>query len=142
MSIENVTAGKQNQLNTRWASSQFNLKNGLDFQPDGDIFARIRHLQHDDFQYVLDVQNDNSTTINGTVRIFMSQKNNTRDRELTFEELRMLWIELDRFEVQRTIKFLIICTIVIVFLTVKYFSLKLQLIPDQIISFVIPSNQQ
>lgn len=122
MSIENIKAGKQNQLNTRWDSSEFNLKNGLDFQPDGDIFARIRHLQHDDFQYVLDVQNDNSTTINGTVRIFMSQKNNTRDRELTFEELRMLWIELDRFEVQRTIKFLIICTIEIVFVTVKNIS--------------------
>lgn len=38
---------------------------------------------------------------NGTIRIFISQKNDARDRELTFEELRMSMIELDRFNVQR-----------------------------------------
>lgn len=101
MGIENLKGGPKNQLNTRWERSDFNLKSGLNFLPDGNIYARITHLQHDDFQYVLDVQNDGSASISGTVRIFLSQKKNTRDRELTFEELRMMWIELDRFKVPR-----------------------------------------
>ena len=76
-----------------------NLKNGLNFQPDGNVYARIKHLRHDDFEYVLDIENSSSVPQTGTVRIFLSQKNNIRDRELTLEEMRMLMIELDRFDV-------------------------------------------
>lgn len=101
LDTQNIKGGTKNLLNSRWENSDFNLKNGLNFQPDGNVFARVKHLQHDDFQYVLNIQNDNSSAVTGTVRIFLSQKNNTRDRELTFEELRMMWIELDRFQVQR-----------------------------------------
>lgn len=100
--MESSKGGKQNQINTHWDDNDFNLKNGLNFQPDGDIYARIKHLQHDDFQYVLDIQNDTASQKTGTVRIFLSQKNNVRDRELTFEEIRMLMIEVDRFRVNRT----------------------------------------
>ncbi|XP_055326682.1 phenoloxidase 2-like [Sitodiplosis mosellana] len=99
ISIENGKGGKQNQINTSWDESDFNLKNGLSFQPDGDIFVRCVHLAHEDFQYVFDIENNSSSQQTGTVRIFLSQKNNVRDRELTFEEIRMLMIELDRFPV-------------------------------------------
>lgn len=99
--IESIKSGKQNQINTSWDESDCNLKNGLNFQPDVDIYARIKHLQHEEFQYVFDIENSSASQQSGTVRIFLAQKNNVRDRELTFEEIRMLMIELDRFTVNR-----------------------------------------
>lgn len=93
--------GGTNVLSTHWDQGEFNLKNGLNYQPDGNVYARITYLQHNNFQYDIDIQNDQSNMQNGTIRIFISQKNDARDRELTFEELRMSMIELDRFNVQR-----------------------------------------
>lgn len=87
-------------MNTSWGESDFNLKYGLDFQPEGDVYASIKHLQCESFEYDLDIQNGGAER-NGTIRLFLSQKCNVRDRELTFEELRMLMIELDKFEVTR-----------------------------------------
>lgn len=61
------------------------------------MYVRINHLQHKDFQYVISIENSSSQTQNGTIRLFMAQKKDTRGTELIFEELRTLWFELDRF---------------------------------------------
>lgn len=84
-------------METHWNNANFNLKNGLSNQPNGDVFVQIKHLQHKDFQYVINVENSSAQVQTGMVRLFMAQKENTRGRELIFEELRTLWIELDRF---------------------------------------------
>lgn len=84
-------------MKTYWDHSNFNLKNGLSNQPNGDVYVRIKHLQHKDFQYVINVENSNPHAQSGMVRLFMAHEQNTRGRKLIFEELRTLWFELDRF---------------------------------------------
>lgn len=106
--IEDSNGGNQNVFNTLWDHNDFNLKNGLNFQPDGNIYARITNIQHQDFKYVFDIQNDGSNVQNGTIRIFLAQKADTRDRTLTFEEIRSLMMELDRFEVNRESNLLLV----------------------------------
>lgn len=86
-------------MNTGWGDNDFNMQYGLDFQPEGDVYARIRHLLCESFEYNIEIQNDGPEQT-GTVRLFLSQKCNVCDRQLTFEELRMLMIELDKFEVK------------------------------------------
>lgn len=77
------------------------MSNGLNFQPEGNVYASVTHLQHNDFQYILNVENDTVQQKSGTIRIFIAQKCDVRDRPLTIIELRHLMIELDRFEVDR-----------------------------------------
>lgn len=84
-------------MKTHWDHADFNLKSGLSNQPDGEVYVRIRHLQHKEFQYVITVENSTPQAQNGTVRLFMAQEKDTRGRKLIFEELRTLWFELDRF---------------------------------------------
>ena len=46
---------ERNTINTFWQKSDVDLTRGMDFQPRGVILARITHLQHDTFQYRINV---------------------------------------------------------------------------------------
>lgn len=89
----------KNELKTFYEDTDFNLQYGLNFRPQGSVFARVKHLQHSKFRYVFDVQNNSGTMKTGTVRIFLSHKLGSLGDKLTFPELRSLMMELDRFEV-------------------------------------------
>lgn len=97
MHVEDTEGSSKDRLQTYWGHANFNLKNGLSNQPNGDVHVQFKHLQHKDFRYVIDVENTSLQVEAGMVRIFMAQKNNTRGRQLIFEEQRTLWFELDRF---------------------------------------------
>lgn len=101
MHVEDAEGKSINRLKTYWDHANFNLNGGLGKQPIGDVFVRIKHLQHKSFQYVIKVENNSPQAQNGTVRLFMAQQKNTRGRKLIFEELRTLWFELDRFSCER-----------------------------------------
>ncbi|XP_073947872.1 phenoloxidase subunit 1-like isoform X2 [Choristoneura fumiferana] len=89
--------GGANTLRTQWEQSTVELSRGLDFMPRGSMLARFEHLQHDDFNYVIEVDNTSGASLMGTVRIFIAPVADERGHTLPFEEQRRLMIELDKF---------------------------------------------
>ncbi|XP_053674090.1 uncharacterized protein LOC128724390 [Anopheles nili] len=88
-----------NILLTFWQRSQVNLGTGLDFAPDGNLFATFTHIQHAPFTYRIRVNNRAGATRRGTVRIFFGPKTNERGQTLPFRDQRRLMVELDKFTV-------------------------------------------
>ncbi|XP_013143797.1 PREDICTED: phenoloxidase subunit 1-like [Papilio polytes] len=86
-----------NTLATQWEQSTVELSRGLDFTPRGSVLARFTHLQHDEFVYVIDVNNTLGQAATGTVRIFMAPTVDENGAPLPFEDQRRLMIELDKF---------------------------------------------
>lgn len=70
----------------------------MNFEPEGSVYARIKHLNHCPFRYVFKIQNDCGSEKTGTIRVFLCPRYNERKEKLTFAELRTQMIELDRFQ--------------------------------------------
>ena len=97
-----ITRGQNptpNVLLTFWQKSAVDLAAGLDFGPEGDIFAQFTHLQHAPFVYRISVNNNSGGNARGTCRIFMAPRVDERGTPLTFAEQRILMIEMDKFTV-------------------------------------------
>ncbi|CAG4933311.1 unnamed protein product [Colias eurytheme] len=92
------STGDQNTLNTFWMMSDVDLSRGLDFSNRGPVYARFTHLNHRDFEYVIEAQNDGNAT-RGTVRIFISPKFDERNLPWILADQRKMFIEMDRFVV-------------------------------------------
>ncbi|XP_068623411.1 phenoloxidase subunit 1-like [Battus philenor] len=95
VSIEN-SAGA-NTISTQWEQSTVDLSRGMDFTPRGSVLARFTHLQHDEFNYVIEVNNTIGQAATGTIRIFMAPVSDENGSPLPFDEQRRLMIELDKF---------------------------------------------
>lgn len=87
-----------NTLVTFWQKSQVDLGAGLDFGPEGNVFAQFTHLQHAPFIYRIVASNIGGRR-RGTCRIFLAPQRNERGNALTFREQRLLMVEMDRFVV-------------------------------------------
>lgn len=72
----------------------------LDFLPRGDVFARFTHLQHVPFNISMSVNNASGANRMGLARIFMAPKIGFNRQSLSFNEQRLLMIEIDKFVVQ------------------------------------------
>lgn len=72
----------------------------LDFLPRGDVFARFTHLQHVPFTITMSVNNASGTNRMGLARIFMAPKVGFNRQALSYNEQRLLMIEIDKFVVQ------------------------------------------
>lgn len=91
--------GPANTFQTFWQQSDIDFSRGLDFTPRGNVFARITHLQHTPFNYVINITNTTGRQAMGTVRIFLAPVNNERGTPMFFRDQRLMMIELDRFPV-------------------------------------------
>ncbi|CAK1590052.1 unnamed protein product [Parnassius mnemosyne] len=87
----------RNTFATHWEQSTVELSRGLDFTPRGSVLARFTHLQHEEFNYVIQVNNTTGRNTMGTVRIFMAPTVDENGTPLSFDEQRKLMIELDKF---------------------------------------------
>ncbi|CAK1590051.1 unnamed protein product [Parnassius mnemosyne] len=87
----------RNTFATQWEQSTLELGRGLDFTPRGSVLARFTHLQHDEFDYVIEVENTTGKNAMGTVRIFLAPTTDEKGTPLPFNEQRRLMIELDKF---------------------------------------------
>lgn len=98
-----ITKGKNTKANTLltfWQKSDVDLSTGLDFGPEGNVYAQFTHLQHAPFEYTINVENKSSAQKIGTCRIFICPKNNERGQPiLKFEDQRSLMVEMDKFTV-------------------------------------------
>ncbi|XP_050679709.1 phenoloxidase subunit 1 isoform X2 [Leptidea sinapis] len=90
-------AGGRNVLSTQWEQSSVDLGRGLDFTPRGSVLARFTHLTHDNFNYVIEVNNTSGRGVMGTVRIFLAPTMDDAGNRLAFRDQRRLMIELDKF---------------------------------------------
>lgn len=97
-----ITKGRNpapNVLLTYWQRSDVDLAAGLDFGPEGNVYAQFTHLQHAPFQYNISVINGTGAARRGTCRIFMTPRYDELDMDLPFRDQRPLMIEMDRFVV-------------------------------------------
>ncbi|CAK1552411.1 unnamed protein product [Leptosia nina] len=97
MSVGLEGSAGRNQISTQWEQSTVDLGRGLDFTPRGSVLARFTHLTHDDFSYVIEVNNTSGQGVVGTVRLFMAPVQDERGGPLNFNDQRRLMIELDKF---------------------------------------------
>ncbi|KAG8238621.1 hypothetical protein J437_LFUL018539 [Ladona fulva] len=98
--IEITTTGAgKNELRTFWQQNDIDLSRGMDFAPRGSVFARFTQLAHAPFQYKITVENSGNERRMGTVRIFMAPKFDERGLPMLFRDQRLLFIELDKFQV-------------------------------------------
>ncbi|XP_055623361.1 uncharacterized protein LOC129766790 [Toxorhynchites rutilus septentrionalis] len=95
----NRAGTKSNILLTFWQRSQVDLGTGLDFGPEGNVFATFTHIQHAPFTYRINVKNESSTNKRGTVRIFLGPKTDEKGNTIPFREQRLLMVEMDKFTV-------------------------------------------
>uniref|UniRef100_A0A182WQI7 Tyrosinase copper-binding domain-containing protein n=1 Tax=Anopheles minimus TaxID=112268 RepID=A0A182WQI7_9DIPT len=84
-----------NVLLTFWQRSQVDLAAGLDFGPQGNVFASFTHLQHAPFSFRVEVNNDSGAVRKGTLRIWIAPKVDERGTALTFREQRLYFVEMD-----------------------------------------------
>ncbi|XP_045478104.1 phenoloxidase 1-like [Harmonia axyridis] len=87
-----------NMINTFWQQSDVDLSRGMDFQPRGPVFVRFTHLQHQDFNFRITVNNQGGSRM-GTCRIFMAPKFDERGNPWLFRDQKTMFIELDKFPV-------------------------------------------
>ncbi|XP_060806767.1 phenoloxidase subunit 1-like [Amyelois transitella] len=86
-----------NKFGTHWQQSLAELSRGLDFTPRGSVLARFTHLQHDNFNYIIEVNNTSGQSRMGTFRIFLAPTRDERGSLLDFNDQRRLMVELDKF---------------------------------------------
>ncbi|KXJ82708.1 hypothetical protein RP20_CCG011780 [Aedes albopictus] len=84
-----------NVLLTYWQRSQVDLASGLDFGPEGNVFASFTHLQHAPFAFRVEINNDTGAVRRGTLRIWLAPKVDERGTPLTFQEQRTYFVEMD-----------------------------------------------
>nr|ANZ03352.1 phenol oxidase 2 [Rhodnius prolixus] len=100
-SAEIITQGQpKNRLSTFWQQSDVDFSRGLDFAPRGPVYARFTHLQHAPFNYKIQISNTGKNKT-GTVRIFLAPKVDERGVPWLYRDQRNLFIELDKFVVNR-----------------------------------------
>ncbi|XP_046384805.1 phenoloxidase 1-like [Ischnura elegans] len=90
---------RTNELETFWEKRDIDLSHGIDFSPRGPVLARITHLQHEPFTYKITVENNLNKPVLGTARIFLAPKFDERGLQMLFRDHRLLFIEMDKFQV-------------------------------------------
>ena len=95
----NRAKAPENILLTYWQRSQVDIAAGLDFGPDGNVFASFTHLQHAPFTWRIQVNNTSGAARRGTCRIFISPKVDERGQAFAYREKRRFMLEMDKFTV-------------------------------------------
>lgn len=91
--------GPANTFQTYWQQSDVDLSRGMDFVPRGNVFARFTHLQHTNFQYQININNQTGAQATGMARIFLGPRFDERGTAMLLRDQRLLMIELDKFPV-------------------------------------------
>lgn len=90
-----------NVLKTFWEKDAVDITQGiLNLDPKEKIFAVFTHLQHKNFEYEIQVENNLSENVTGTVRIFMAPYQDESGIQMSFNGQRRMFIEMDKFTAQ------------------------------------------
>lgn len=103
-----------NLLLTYWKVSKLSLGTNLDLKEGDDgsnTSLSFKHLQHAPYVYKIKVTNSSAELRKGTCRIFIAPKIDEKGIVLSFEQQRLMMIEMDKFTVNckysRKIEFMI-----------------------------------
>ncbi|KAK7028969.1 hypothetical protein SK128_013875 [Halocaridina rubra] len=98
ISVENINI--QGDLKTYFEGYEFDLRNAVDSTEgieDVELKAHVHRLNHDEFSYIADVNNNNGNTVLATFRIFLCPRKDNNGVIYTFEEGHWHCIEMDKF---------------------------------------------
>ncbi|CAL8072420.1 unnamed protein product [Orchesella dallaii] len=102
--VQSTTFGSQpNILQTFFMDSNVDLSRGLDFTRTnmnqlGPIWLRFRHLNHDPFNYTIQVRNSSNAQVRATVRIYLAPRNTEHGEQFEMTHQRKMFFELDKFQ--------------------------------------------
>lgn len=85
-----------NLLFTHWQMTEVDVSPGLNYAPRGTLRVALRHLQHADFKYSIEVFSSQSRKC--VVRLFLAPQQDDRGIALPFSEQKEYFIEMDKFE--------------------------------------------
>merc|ERR1712121_69421 len=98
IAIENI--GIDGELRTYFEDFEFDLRNAVD-SAEGieeiDLKANVHRLNHKDFSFVADVNNNNDGEVLATFRIYMCPQYDENLIEFTFNDGHWYCIEMDKF---------------------------------------------
>lgn len=95
-----VLRGDQvDSLVTGWSEREFEASRGIDFASRTPVMLRLKHINHQPFNYHIIVNNKVRSQKQVTVRIFLAPRHNERGQDMGFIDQRLLWAEMDKFTV-------------------------------------------
>merc|ERR1712002_1146952 len=90
----------QGALETYFEDFEFDLRMAVDSSKNVepvDVRAHVPRLNHRDFAYKFNIQNDNAADTHAVVRVYLCPKANNQGIEFTMDEGRWHCIEMDKF---------------------------------------------
>lgn len=90
-------SSKPNWLKTYWQYTLVKINQGFEFTQESPAYVKLKHLQHEDFDYIIDIKNKASAPRYGVVRIFLAPVYSELDKKFTLNEQRLLMLEMDKF---------------------------------------------
>jgi tyrosinase len=88
---------KPNQLETFWTKTTVDLQAGMDFAEGNSIYAEFTHLDHQPFNYTINLDNNTGIFKKAIFRIFLGAKKDQNGTTYTLNNQRRLMIELDKW---------------------------------------------
>lgn len=84
-------------LETFWEWDDINCSRGLDYKTSTPVYIRFKHLNHDEWEFHIDVTNSLPTAVIASVRIWLVPVNDFARRNLRLVRSQNLSIEMDKF---------------------------------------------
>lgn len=97
ISIQGANSLKTNEVKTFWQKRNVTLNRGIDFSLRHPIKISVQHLQHEAFQYTIQIQNKATSSANGVVRIFLAPQKDENGQVFNVSEQSRLFMEMDKF---------------------------------------------
>nr|SMH67860.1 HcB [Scolopendra dehaani] len=98
-----VEGAKVNKIKTFWEDDVLTVGTGFTFTgPSATAKVNVRHLEHEEFSYNIQVVNNAGENKKAVFRIFLAPKYDEKGHEFDFNEQRQSMIELDKFVTELT----------------------------------------
>jgi len=88
----------KNVIHTYYATNTLHLGKGFDYTRDTEAKVLVKHIDHEDFTYVIDVDNNDEKDHHAVFRVFLAPKYDERGHPFSLKEQRTLMVELDKFK--------------------------------------------
>nr|Q95P08.1 RecName: Full=Hemocyanin subunit A; Flags: Precursor [Scutigera coleoptrata]CAC69246.1 hemocyanin subunit A [Scutigera coleoptrata] len=85
------------EVHTYWEVDNYELGKGFDYTRKTTATVKVRHLQHEDYHYEIDIDNNAGKAKKAVFRIFLAPKYNEKGELFPVNEQRQLLVELDKF---------------------------------------------
>lgn len=88
---------KGNRIRTYWQNTLVKINQGFVFTKESPAYVKLQHLQHENFDFIIEATNRATAPRYGTVRIFLAPVYSELTQKFTINEQRLLMLEMDKF---------------------------------------------